>query len=182
MNRQDFEHDDLERFIASHRDLFDDEKPSAKVWTGIVEELGESSAKTRRISTRWVRAVAAVGLLVLGAGIGAFVVMQNVQMDNTYAENAGLGELEDYYYQEVNQMVLQLSSNPDLASIKDELQRIDTDINELKKELKSVPVQSKEHVLQSIISAYDNKVQMLERVMEHSKPFEQRTHEAPVNM
>lgn len=177
-----FEKDGLEDFIARHRDRFDDEKPSSKVWEGIVDEIGQPTAKVRRISPRWLRAIAAVGLLVLGAGIGAFVVIQNLGSHNSYAETAGLGELEDYYYQEVSQMVMQLASNPDLSAIKNELNRIDTDIADLKMELNSVPLQSKEHVLQSIISAYDNKVQMLERIMEHSKPFEERTHEEPVNM
>ncbi len=182
MDKRRMEMDGLEKFIADQRGQFDEEKPSAKVWEGIVDELEVPQAKVRKISPNWLRAIAAVGLLLLGAGIGAFAVVQNLENRDTYAESAGLGELEDYYYQEVNQMVLQLASNPDFRSIQEELSRIDGDISELKRELKLVPVQSKEQVLQSIISAYDNKVQMLERVMEHSKPFEQRTHEAPVNM
>lgn len=182
MKKEEFKQDPLEAFISRHRDRFDDESPSPDVWDGIVDQTEIRSTPVRRIGVGWIRAVAAALLLLVGMGLGIFIMKNTMQVGQPFADQSGLGELEEYYYNEVNQLFVQLASNPNYEAIRDEMTRIDEEIDLLKTDLEAVPLQSKESVLQSIISAYENKIMMLETIMEHSKPYKERTYEEPVKM
>lgn len=181
MSNQKEHIDALEEFIATNRPLFEEEGPSADVWSAIKGQI-RPQAKVRRLHRSWILGIAAVGLVLLGVALGTLLGKQGYEEGFNLAAASDLEELEEFYYEEVEGMVDQLVSNPDYPGIQRELAGIDTDIEQLKLELSAVPRNAKASVLQAIIASYETKVQLLENVMEYSKPFNERDEEGPTIM
>ncbi|MBX2817312.1 MAG: hypothetical protein KTR24_14990 [Saprospiraceae bacterium] len=183
MKSQQHREDPLERFIFENRTSFEEDlRPSDHIWSTIQGELAPK-AKVRLMQRGWFQAVAAVGLLLIGVALGAVLMKPAYTMDNTsFTEATDLEELEEYYVSELSTMQDMLVSNPDYKGIAGELTVIDGDIEELKKELGEVPRNARATVLQAIIASYETKVQLLENVMEYSKPFNERDEEGPTTM
>ena len=67
--------DKLKKFIADHRDEFDQERPSSQVWSQIEKQLHSSVSDTPKIKTlilKMMKIAAGVCILLLaGAGGGS---------------------------------------------------------------------------------------------------------------
>lgn len=161
--------DNLEKFIEDHRALFDDERPSLKVWATIEKQI-RPERRSRRI---WRWSVAASVLLIVGMGLG-FVVTQKLasyQAMQAFSQSEEYQGVHQYFETEVKALAVQLHGDPSLAEIQPELEKIDKQIEELKKDLIRVPTKSKEIIFNAIIASYESKVELLMTAIESRNEF-----------
>lgn len=168
--------DQLEQFVAEHRDEFDTDVPSLKAWRGIEKQLDSTQVhktSTRFIGWRSIRIAAAVlALLVTGGLIGSFIT-QN-QLASTPAVAAidindiapELEEMEAYYQSQVQEKVQILAAYEENdPSLLEDLEELDTWREELKADLIDAPEGSEEEIINDIIRSYQTKVEILEHVL-----------------
>ncbi|MBK8505552.1 MAG: hypothetical protein IPL46_27155 [Saprospiraceae bacterium] len=59
--------DKLEKFVLDHREAFDEDRPSFKVWADIEKQIKSKKVKNRNI---WIWSLAASFLLITGIALG----------------------------------------------------------------------------------------------------------------
>ena len=176
------EQDSFEKFITQYREAFDSERPSLKTWTTIEKSIPKYSPKRRRLI--WIRSVAAVGLLVLGIGVGYFITPKIFQDRQLYALNTSpeIVDMETYFIGEIDQRFMVLANNPNLPELKEELDRIDLNIEDLKIDLLNAPTHSKDRILEAIIASYETKVQLLETAIDQNQPVNFNENEDEIQL
>jgi hypothetical protein len=170
--------DNLEKFISGNREQFDGETPSVSVWDTIEKELDEEHRLVAGVRSWqkpiyfYLRRAAAVFLLLLaGAGIGRYytdhsignIVSSAAKTDGT---NNSLDNTEAFYAKKVNQKVELLEKYSPDPSVIEDLQQIDAVQLDLRRELENAPLSSREEIIGTMIKNYENKLDILERVLQ----------------
>ncbi len=161
------EKDHLEKFIHDHREDFDVDRPSFKVWADIERSL-DKDQKKQSFKKYWFLGIAASIALVLGLGLGILVYPQwhEYQSMQSISANTELQAMEQYYAREVSMRFEELSGDRSLEDINPELKMIDANIEQLKEDLIDAPRSSREEILTAIITSYMAKVDLLEKAIE----------------
>lgn len=159
--------DKLERFIIDRRASFDDKEPPKMAWGKIQEELSKDNKVPRRISLwQFTRIAAAIVLLV---GIGVIIGKQSTTENPIASIEENFPEFVEakiYYEVEVNEKLAQLASYNYDESLEEDMSQLDTFMEELKKELEEAPKGAEEQIINAMITNYQTKLDILERVLE----------------
>lgn len=166
--------DPLETFIRNNREDFDQETPDLSVWSNINGGLEGSAPKMR---TMWIskisRIAAALALLITSVGIGVWYGQNNPngsQAGMSLAEVSDeYAELERYYQGDIavkQQKLVSYTSNDTEADVLNDLEQMDTIMEELRTELANVPPGNREQVVRAMIENYKAKAAILQRVLE----------------
>ncbi len=158
----------LEKYIKDHKDDFDSDVPDLKVWAEIDKNLPQKK-KPKTVSFFRYRNIAAACLLLLTGGIAGFLFSGNsisnkspiaTQIDPEFRE------AENFYRDQYNERVAQLASYTLEDEFSDDLRQFEEIMGDLKIELSNVPKGNRARLITTIISNYQNKIEILERVLE----------------
>jgi len=158
----------LEKYINDRKDDFDNEVPDLKVWAEIDKNLSQKK-ESKRVSFFRFRNIAAACLLLLTGGIAGFYFSGNtvqnkapiaVQIDPEFRE------VESFYRDQYNEKVAQLASYQLEDEFSDDLRQFEEIMGDLNIELSNVPKGKRERLITTIINNYQNKIEILERVLE----------------
>lgn len=163
----------LEHFIRDHRDEFDDEQPSPRVWADLQKDLGLAPAvnKSKVVTMKILRWSVAAAILVL-AGFGVFHLINNKSRDPQLAVGKTTTDtpaVSDDILQKINptyatemyhftrlielkqEELKQIETvNPDLyKSFMADINQLDSSYNALKKELPENP--NREQLLEAML-------------------------------
>ncbi len=168
--------DNLENFIIERRNAFDDKEPPKMAWKKIQKELQKDNKIPRRISLWNITKIAAAVVLLVGSG---FVFGRQssssahlAEVEQNYPEFL---EAKSYYEFEVNEKLAQLASYSYDASLEDDMSQLDAFMKELKAELEEAPKGTEEQIINAMISNYQTKLDILEKVLEAVKSTDKQT-------
>ena len=168
--------DNLEKFIIERREAFDDKEPPKLAWQKIQKELQKDNKIPRRISLwDFTKIAAAVAFLIsLGVVIGrqSSTPAPITVVEENFPEFA---EAKNYYEFEVDEKLAQLASYSYDASLEEDMSQLDTFMEELEAELEEAPKGSEEKIINAMITNYQTKLDILERVLEAAKSTNQVT-------
>ena len=162
---------DLEAFIKDNRKNFDTEIPNLKIWAQIDKKVSQPMLRRHILRGWFLRSAAAVGLLIIGAIAGVFMIEKRADsiVEKQIEQVApDFQKTEKYYNQQVQAKLVQLASyqNPDPSVLLD-LKQIDLVQEELKAELENAPTSTREEIVRRVIDNYKIKIGILERVLEN---------------
>ncbi|PHN04743.1 hypothetical protein [Flavilitoribacter nigricans] len=167
--------DNLEQFVRTNREAFDDARPSLKVWADIDRALDQK--KSRPFQWRKIlKSAAAVLLLLLAGGLIGHQISRGTE-ENTAAETLArispeLAELEAHYNQQINAKFAKLANYPQRETVKADLAQIDETMEELRNEIVKAPAGMEKEIVTNLLRSYQLKVQILERVLERIRANE----------
>ncbi len=158
------EKDNLEEFISTHRSDFDHERPSLRVWTAIERQFADEYKKPSRT---WMKMVAAAALILVGVAVGvlAYPRIEAYMPYQSFAQQEELQHIETYFAQEVSTRYSQLTGSYGLTEQKQDLDQIDQMIASLKADLKYAPRSSRDQIIKAIITSYEAKIALLEKML-----------------
>jgi len=157
--------DRFEQFVNENRAAFDDKEAPAQVWIQIEKELEKTTKKTRPIR-RWL-SIAAIGVVLLGVGtlFGQYLANQD-QSNNLMVQYPEVFEVEQYYKQQVDFQIQNLSDTQEKSQVEQDLSQLDAVYQELKNELFQSGVKNEEKIVEAMIQHYKTKLEILELVSE----------------
>jgi hypothetical protein len=162
--------DNLEQFILERRAAFDDKEPPRMAWDKIQLELNKDNVTPRRISLwQFTRVAAAIVFLI---GIGIVIGRQSsLTTDLAYVEEnfPEFVEARTYYEMEVDERLAKLAHYSYDSGLEDDMVELDRFMEELKAELEVAPKGSEGKIIQAMVSNYQTKLDILERVLESVK-------------
>ncbi|MCB0685435.1 MAG: hypothetical protein KDC53_02885 [Saprospiraceae bacterium] len=170
------EKDRLEKFILDHRDAFDEERPSFKLWADIEKGMKK---KNRQKILSWQWSIAASLLLVVGMFLGMLVYPRIYEYRQLQALNQSeeFDGMTGYFNGEIESLFVELKDDEQKTALKEELDVIDNQINKLKLDLIHAPKNSKELIFQAIIESYETKVNLLETAINRKKEVKKINNE-----
>ncbi len=163
--------DRLEKFIKENRADFDDATPNLKVWAALDKELHGPKQKVKTKPAfairRWA-SIAAAAVLLLGVG-----TLMGIQMTKSQYSDLGemaalmedFSEMEDRYQSEITKKVSLLDNHKIEKSVKTDLTQLESFLSELKVELEEAPKESKEKIVSAMITNYQTRLEILERIL-----------------
>jgi len=165
------ERDPLEQFVEVHRASFDQALPDHDLWSQIEQRLPSDTpvVEMRRQFRvfQFMKYAAAIIALVSVSVFGTIEYMKSSGTSGVSAEVINeINELADYYNFEVKRKLSELAAYESDVNVNEELADIDAVIRELKVELDEVPTGSEEKVINAMISNFQLKVLILERMLE----------------
>ena len=176
----------VEAFIEDNRGDFDTEIPNLKIWAQIDKVVNRSAENRFILRGVFLRAAAAVALLVVGATVGILVYekRENSIVEKQVEQVApDFQKTEKYYDQQVQAILTKLATyqNTD-PSVFSDLKQIDEIQEELKAELGNAPISTREEIVRRMIENYQIKIGILERVLEHieDNPSQNRENEQKI--
>jgi len=166
--------DQLESFIRQNREAFDQNTPDLRVWSGINGNLEGSAPKMRTLWISKIARIAAVITLFIGSvGVGVWYGQNNPASAQTGMSLAEVSdeyaELERFYQGDIaskQKKLVSFSSNHADTDVLNDLDQMDTIMNELRTELANVPPGNREQVVRAMIENYKAKAAILQRVLE----------------
>lgn len=176
--------DNLEKFINQNRSSFDDQVPNLDVWSKIDDQLDQQTRpKTRQIRMySYITRVAAACLLLF---VGAFSTYKYMGQDQIDSISMDINEIApEYaeevvvYQQEVNLKLNKLASHKSAHKVSEDMLQLDEAFEELLLELESVPYSRREQILNALISNFENKLNVLDKVLEEVE----NTDSEPLNV
>ena len=164
--------DRLEKFVSNHREAFDDERPSFKVWADIEKQLKQKDKTKKGL---WFWSIAASMLLLVGMFLGILVYPKIYEYQQLQALNQSeeFDGMSGYFDGEIEALFVQLKGDVQSEGLKAELNVIDQQIQKLKVDLIHAPKNSKEIIFQAIIESYETKVKLLETAIERKKEIKE---------
>lgn len=159
--------DNLEQFIRERRTAFDDKEPPRMAWDKIQQGLNKDNKVPRRISLWKFTRIAAAVIFLIGMGVVIGRQSTTADSDLAYAEEhfPEFAEAKTYYEMEVNEHLARLASYSYDSGLEDDMQQLDTFMEELKSELEIAPKGSEGKIIQAMISNYQTKLDILDRVL-----------------
>ncbi|MGB0929529.1 MAG: hypothetical protein ACPGVB_02050 [Chitinophagales bacterium] len=175
----DFNKDPLERFVQEHRDEFDLKEPSFELWDRIADSLppDKEESAPKMVPLRLVFRMAAMVVVVLGAALMLFFQSsdnsndirlkgQSIALHDISPE---LAEVEQHYVALIEAKLVTLKSSEilngaDYQSLIHEMEDLDKDYEELKKELRNSL--DKEQVIEAMIQNYRLRLKILEKMLQ----------------
>jgi hypothetical protein len=164
--------DNLENFINENRSSFDDKVPNLEVWAKINDQLDQNSKpKVRHLRMyTYATRIAAACLLLF---VGAFGSYKYFQVDNLDVVSIGIDKIApEYaeevavYQQEVSLKMNKLANYKSAYKVSEDMLQLDEAFDELLKELESVPYSRRTKILNALISNFENKINVLDKVIE----------------
>jgi hypothetical protein len=170
----------LENFIQNHRGEFDSATPDLRVWAALNKRLEEVQLETSptvaapqakiirmpiNMASRLRIAASVAGLLLFGIAIG-FYLKSSSKSTDLASVSPEYGEMERYYQQQIDKKSKQLVSLKNAEEVKADLNEIDAVMAELRNELTNAPKGSREQIIRNMILSYQNKINILERVVD----------------
>lgn len=164
---------DLEQFIRQNRCEFDTELPDVKAWEQINTQLPKPPV--RRVTMQWQRSLARVAaslaLVVVGIGAGIWYERQDGSSEGMAMSDVSneYAELEQYYQQGITQKQAKLANfaPQQTEEIGRDLAQMDEMMEQLRRELATVPSSNREQVVRAMIENYQAKTAILQRVLEY---------------
>jgi hypothetical protein len=163
--------DNLEQFIFENRESFDDATPSLKVWGEIDRAISAPKLKTMKLRSL-MRIAAAIALLLITGGVVGSYLSRSQHEDTATIIDAVAPEymeMEQYYQDQINTKVKQLTQYDPNSPVLKDLKQMDQAMTELKDELKNAPKGKEEEIVATMIQTYQTKVAILERVLEYMR-------------
>lgn len=172
--------DRLEKFIQENREGFDDAVPNLKVWAQIDKELSQPKVqKTTRPAfaiRRWA-SIAAAGLLLLTVGT-LFGIQITKSQYGAFTEVSALmdefGEMESFYQNEITKKVSLLEDYKMEKAVESDLNQLESFLSDLKTELDQAPEESKESIVNAMITNYKTRLDILERILNKLEATKQK--------
>jgi len=159
--------DKLEQFIIDRRDAFNDQEPPKMAWEGIQKKLPKNNKIPRRVSLwKFTRIAASVAfLLAIGFLMGrqSFTTQEVAGIEEQFPEFL---EAKSYYEYEVDEKLTRLASYSYDTSIEEDMSQLDDFMEELKEELEEAPKGAEEQIINAMITNYQTKLDILEKVLE----------------
>ena len=164
--------DALEQFILDNRQAFETKVAPEGIWNDIASNL-DRDHRIYRIpkSLFW-----ALIMVILISAIGFIVVTSsNNQVDTShpptleFADFQELKETKDYYTDQVNVKLDELSTYTSDATIFEDLRLLDRMEKDLLLELNNAEGEFKEYVLHAIIDNYQTRLSLLQNVLDEHK-------------
>lgn len=164
--------DNLERFIKENRSEFDDQVPSLDAWSKITDQLDQQQpTKVRHLKIySYVGRVAAACLLLF---VGAYSSHTYFQQQTIEGLSYNIDELApeyanevEFYQQQVNLKMNSLANYESVHMVTDDMLQLDESFEELLTELKDVPYHRRAQVIQALIQNFENKINVLDKVLE----------------
>ena len=175
--------DNLEKFIKQNREGMDREVPDLKVWAAIDKNLSavepEQKAKVVPLFRR-LRAAAAILLLLTAGGLGGsyFATQTSGNEINSLADiSPEHAETERWFNRQVDEKVAKLASYKQAENVKPDLEQLDAVFQELAAELEKAPKGKEEQIINAMITNYQAKVDILNRVLEKVETANQKNEE-----
>ncbi len=173
--------DNLEQFIADHREDFDSEIPNLKVWAQIDKQLDQRPRNKRLLMWKMAGIAAAMALLLtVGAVIGVQFNSSGGGAVAAEGLNAEIDEVETYYKDQIKEKTARLASlnYTGATTINADLEQLEELFTELKEELEEAPKGSEEQIINAMINNYQIRVDILERVLENLESTNQKTNKS----
>jgi hypothetical protein len=164
----------LEMYISENREALDAAQPVWQLWTKIETQIGHSSANNWK--RKLYKIAAAVALLLTGLAAGIWYEKngsRSMEMADVSPEYA---ELERYYESDIigKKEKLATFTGSQSADVFRDLEQLDQTMEELKRELASVPPGNRQQVVRAMIENYQSKTAILQRVLEHLEEDQNR--------
>ncbi len=160
--------DRLEKYISEHIDAFDSHDTPPMVWDKINDRLGEK--KNRRIRLFRMLKVAAVGFIVLSAGLLIGLQLANNDPTKSSKNLMEFVQAEQYYKNQVNVKWSEYQSlGVETNSVAEDLLQLDDIYKEMKNELLENPDMNSKKVINALIKNYRTKIDLLETVLDKTK-------------
>jgi hypothetical protein len=164
--------DNLEKFINQNRSSFDDQVPNLDVWAKINDQLEqESKPKVKQIRMyTYLGRVAAACLLIFVGAFGSYEYFNSNNQDvmassfETMAPEYA-GEVA-VYQQQVSLRMNKLANYKSAHRVSDDMIQLDEAFDELLNELENVPYSRREQILEALIANFQNKINVLDKVLE----------------
>ena len=172
--------DNFRKFVETNREAFDAEIPPLSVWKNIEQQL-PSPQKKIKPNFNFLRAAAAVALLIIGASLGIFVNNWTSSKKVDVAADAVSPDFEEaktFYTTKINQSMTQLVSYNGDSVVLNDVQEVDSFQRELFEELRNAPESSREEIIKRIIHSYQIKLGILDHVLERVQNNATRATEA----
>ncbi len=162
---------DLEGFIRQNRESLDTETPDLRVWNHVIAALPGPKAMVVRMTWRryLIRAAASIALLVVGLSAGIWYARSTDGSGMAMAEvSPEYAELEQYYKHDIRDKKEKLASfaGSQSADVLQDIEQLDRIMEELRRDLATVPKGNRQQVVRAMIENYKAKAAILERVLE----------------
>lgn len=185
--------DPLEQFIRTNRVQFDAAVPDLNVWNkiaGAVDqaepklakrlEISQNEPSKRRFSAYFMRAAAAIALLITGMGAGFWYAQSSQPSEMAMSEvSSEYAELEQYYQRDIAAKQQRLASftGSIQAGLTDDMADMDRVMEELRLEMANLPPGNREEVVRAMIENYKTKAKILERVLQRLEQHTPKTNQ-----
>jgi len=131
--------DELEKFVRSNREAFDDKEPSDKVWAKVEDDL---FPKTRKLWWDSVTIWRAAAMIFMALSI-YLMIPKEPRADNTkIAQTSDFGDVEAFYIQEISakvELIDELSGGGESNDFTENFQQLEAMYSVLKEEYKTRP-------------------------------------------
>jgi hypothetical protein len=154
--------DQLEKFIRENKEAFDIHNPPPHVWYEIQGAL-PGRRRNMTVVWKWV-AVAAIGLVLLMSGLiaGFYVGQSGFEESAQYAE---FKLSEKYYAAQFSERMSSLAQYEYDPEVDQDIQELSELYAALSQELMRSDSPNKEQILHAMISNYQTRIRLLERVL-----------------
>jgi hypothetical protein len=158
--------DSLEKFIEENRDAFDKDIPNLKIWAAIDKTLHPEQKKPR-FTWHHFRIAASIVLLI-GIGMTAgIIVNKNWGNERVLAHiSPEFREMEDFYQRKLTAVRTTVPASAIDPVMQTDLEQLETIMKELQAEYKKAPESSREQIIRAMITTYQSKLKILERLLE----------------
>lgn len=174
--------DALEKFIAEERESFDFKIPDEIIWKGIAKQINRKSPTIVWYKTTFFRGIAAgIILLIMGGYIG-FQIGNKIEAPlwSIGLEPKPFLDFEIVSQKSIQKKLFQLKELDAEESIYADLQQIDKSMEELKNELKNIPMGQKKIILEQLRLGYQTKIEILDKILQRLEPKKQNQNEQEI--
>lgn len=174
--------DELEKFVNLEREDFDFEMPDEKIWNNISNQINPGSLSIVWYKTFLFKGIAAgFILLVLGGYLGFLIGNNNDSpLWNIGLEPIPFKDFEIVSQKSIQDKVLQLKKLDAEESIYNDLKQIDRSMEELKRELKTIPLGQEKIILEQLRLGYQTKIEILDKILQRLEPKQQNQNEKEI--
>jgi len=171
--------DALEKFISKERDLFDFMTPNESIWQSIENQINQKSLAVVWYKTAIFKGIAAGFILLI---MGGYVGFQIGNKKETPLWSIGLEtkpflDFEIVSQKSIQKKLFQLKELNAEKSIYTDLQQIDKSMEELKSELKNIPMGQEKIILEQLKLGYQTKIEILDKILQRLEPKTQSQNE-----
>ncbi|MDR6569312.1 hypothetical protein SAMN05660461_6111 [Chitinophaga ginsengisegetis] len=178
--------DNFEGFIRQHRNEFEEEGPSPRVWSALEQELtGRRKGKViSLLQKNWFKAAVIAVLLANAGALFYFTKHRQPQQQELAVLAPDIQEAGVYYTSRINEKLQLIDAYPDSAlgldsAARKELELRNDTYKALEKELKNNP--GNERIRAAMVRYYQLKLDLLDKILEelhdkHVAPGQTKKH------
>lgn len=154
--------DQLEKYIRDNREAFDMHNPPPEVWYEIQNAL-PGRKHDSVVMWKWISA-AAIGLVLLLSGVIAGLYLSQSGFEDS-AQYAEFKMAEKYYAAQFSDKMTSLAKYEDDSALERDIAELTEQYESLSAELRQEDKPNKEQILHAMISNYQTRINLLERVL-----------------